>query len=283
MPVFDPSMTADKAAATMPADVLNASGHSFDTPGFDPGLYQTKGFIDARRKGRQNAVPPELDVMKDLKRIPVHIFNVGPFAHVIPCGSAGTFYIPACPEGQPYIKMLTPLHEIVDEIYPKTKNSDAKRLYDDGKKFAIELLGEGRNQHKRNSKRKVGVFIAKSEVPTEKELKEARAQLVTYCNEQVHIIDGLWDRDRKLAYDVYRPETFGACARVLGLTGKEKGWLAQGEISTNISCKWCGENVNPNAPVCRNCKNVVNQEAYLALQAEQQSLQEAIAPKKAGK
>jgi len=208
---------------------------------------------------------------------------VGPFAHVIPCGSAGTFYIPACPEGQPYIKMLTPLHEIVDEIYPKTKNSDAKRLYDDGKKFAIELLGEGRNQHKRNSKRKVGVFIAKSEVPTEKELKEARAQLVTYCNEQVHIIDGLWDRDRKLAYDVYRPETFGACARVLGLTGKEKGWLAQGEISTNISCKWCGENVNPNAPVCRNCKNVVNQEAYLALQAEQQSLQEAIAPKKAGK
>jgi len=281
MPVFDPTMTADKAAATMPADILNASGHQSEN--WNPDLFQTKGYIDARRKGRaaHNLVAPELEMFKERKRIPVHIFNVGPFAHFINTGSTGTFYIPACPEGKEYIEMATPLFELVDEIYPRTRNSEPKRLYEEGRKFAVEILGEGRNQDKRNSKRSVGVFIAAGERPTAKELEAAREELRKTAAKQILFMDTIWDRDRKLAYEVFRPETFGAYARVMGLSGKEKGWLTQGTPSNKVNCRWCQEPVDPNAPICHNCKNVVNRDKYLEMKAEEEELQAAVAPKKA--
>jgi hypothetical protein len=278
MPVFDPTMTADKAAATLPADVMNASGHASDVAP----VFGTKGYIDARRKGKQGpAAPFELDIDKEFKRQLVHIFNVGPFAHIIPCGSAGTFYIPACPETKPFIEMLTPLHVLETENYPINKGKEWKQLRDAGSRMAIEIIGEGRNQDKRNSKRKVGVFIAAGEAPSEKELKEANAQLHVYCSEQVHIMDGVWDRDRKLAYDMFRPETFGACARVLGLTGKDKEWLAQGESQLNTKCEFCKEVVDPSAAICKNCKMPVNEEAYLRMKTKQEEMEQATAPKKA--
>ena len=257
MAVFDPTRTADKVADTLPAGILNASGHSPDVDGWN-GQFQTKGFIDARRKGRaKDVLPPELDVINQQREVRVHIYNVGPFAHIIPCGSAGTFYIPACPEDKEFVEMMTPLYGVQTEVYPKTRNAEPKRLYDDGKRMAVELLGEGRNQHKRNSKRRVGVFIAAGELPTKKELDDARAQMHAYASEQVLFMDNLWDRDRKLAYDVFRPETFGASARFLGLGGKEKPWLAQGEPTKNIQCPGCLTSVDPNAPKCHNCGGVV--------------------------
>jgi hypothetical protein len=278
MPVFDPTRTADKVAETLPAGVLNASGHSPDSDVWD-GRFQTKGFIDARRRGRPGEVlPPELDVIKQQREVRVHIFNVGPFAHIIPCGSAGTFYIPACPPDKDYVEMLTPLYGVQTEVYPKTRNSEPKRLYDDGKRMAVELLGEGRNQHKRNSKRRVGVFIAVDDTPTKKEVDEARAQMHVYAQEQVAFMDNLWDRDRKLAYDVYRPETFGACAQFLGLTGKEKPWLAQGEQTTNVKCEYCKTSVDPSAAICLNCKMPVNEDAYLKMKTRQAELDALNAP-----
>ena len=284
MAVFDPSLTADKAASTMPAGILNASGkpNGPDSPSVD-NVFQTKGFIDARRKGTAVMAPPEMDMFKERKRVPVHIFNVGPFNHIIPCGSIGTFYIPGCKEGEKYAEMLTPLYELHDEIYPKTRNADAKRLYEEGRKMAVEIIGEGRGQTKSQSKRRVGVFVGSGEIPTDKELHDANAQLHAYCSEQILFMDSMWDRDRKLAYDIYRPETFGACARVLGLTGKEKPWLAQGTPSSKIPCKWCQEPVDPQSPLCHNCKKPVNKEKYLEMMAEEEELQAAVAPSKKGK
>lgn len=275
MPVFDPTLTADKAAATLPANALNASGHAPDTAP----VYQTKGYIDARRTHRAGPQPPpELDIVKEFKKQRVRIFNVGPFAHVIPCGSAGTFYIPACPENKPYVEMLTPLHVLEEELYPSKDKKEYKRLQDEGRKMAVDLLGEGRNQDKKQSKRRVGVFIAAGEEPTMKELDDAKAQLHAYASEQVLYMDHLWDRDRKLAYDVFRPETFGACARVLKLTGKEKPWLTQSTPSDNIECPSCFSSVRPDAPICFNCKEVVNEEAYLKIRARRESIAEATAP-----
>ena len=275
MPVFDPSMTANKVAEMLPADALNASGHAPDTAS----VFQTKGYIDARRRGRPGPVPPpELDIVKEFKKQRVHIYNVGPFPHIIPCGSAGTFYIPACPADKPYVEMLTPLHVLEEELYPSRDKKEFKRLQDEGRKMAIDLLGEGRNQDKKQSRRRVGVFIAAGDEPTMKELGDANAELKKYASEQVLYMDNLWDRDRKLAYDVYRTETFGACARVLKLTGKEKPWLAQGSPSENIECPACKTSVRPDAAFCFNCKEVVNEEAYIEVEARRQRLAAATAP-----
>jgi hypothetical protein len=263
MAVFDPSFTADKAASTLPADVLNGSGINPESRGSALTTYSLTSTIDARRKGKAGRkAPPELGLDKQFKEQRVRIFNVGPFPHTIPCGSIGTFFIPACPEDKEYVEMLTPLHVLEDEIYPGFRDREPKRLREEGRQMAIEVLGEGSHQNRRHSRRKVGVFIAEGEVPTKKELHDAKAQLHAYASEQILFMDSMWDRDRKLAYDIYRPETFGACARVLGLTGKEKGWLAQGEPSNKIKCEACHMSVDPDAPLCYNCKSPVNMTAY---------------------
>ena len=277
MPVFDPTMTADKAASMLPADTLNASGHAPDVDS----AFQTKGYVDARRKGSGNKlnIPPELDINKHFKKQRVRIFNVGPFPHTIPLGSPGIFYIPACPDDAPYIESLTKLYELEEEFYPaRDKREPMKRLQSEGRKMAIDILGEGRNQDKRYSRRRVGIFIAEGDEPTTKETEDAKAELKRYCSAQVAIMDQVWDRDRKLAYDMYRSETFGACARVLGLTGKDKPWLAQGQASTNVDCLACFGSVNPAAAVCVHCGEVVNEEAYVKLRMRRESIDAATAP-----
>jgi hypothetical protein len=271
MPVFDPSMTADKVASMLPGDALNISGHDSQTPDF----VATKGYIDARRKGSQNRpkYPPQLDINKPFLERRVRIFNVGPFAYPVNLGSTGIFFIQACPEDKPYIESLTPLHELVQEYYPaRDKREPMKLLQDEGRKIAVEILGEGRNQDKRQSKRHTGVFIAAGDVPTTKELEDARAELKRYASAQIAIMDQLWDRDRKLAYDVFRPQVHGVLARVLGLTGKDKAWLAQGASSDMIECPACKTSVRPDAAFCFNCKEVVNEDAYLKVKARRDEI-----------
>jgi hypothetical protein len=271
-------MTADKAVATMPADILNATGINTSDKGHNLAAHSITGTIDARRRGRQKEqLGPELSFIEEQRKNRIRIFNVGPFPHTIPCGSAGTFYIPACPQGKPYVEMLTPLYAVETEIYPKgIKGESAKRLYDEGRRMAVEILGEGRSQDKKQSKRRVGVFIAEGDAPTKQEIDDACRELTKYCGEQILWMDALWDRDRKLAHDVYRSETFGACARVLGLTGKDKGWLAQGEPSNKVKCEGCHSMIDPDAPICYNCKSPANLDAYRAYREKLKSMDDDV-------
>lgn len=277
MPVFDPSLTADKAAAMLPADAINGSGKptGADAP-FVDSIFQTKGYIDARRKGKATRKePPELDYDKELKKELVHIFNVGPFPHFVPLGSMGTFVIPACPPGEPYIESLTKLHLLEDEIYPGFRDREPKRLREDGRKMAIEIIGEGRNQDKRNSRRKWGVFVAAGEKPTQKELDDARAELFVLASENVAFMDSVHGRDPRLAYDILRASTnFYKFADVLKLTGKEKGWLSQSEPARKVKCEACHVMVEPDAPLCYNCKSPVNLEAYARYRAKLKGIEE---------
>jgi hypothetical protein len=276
MAVFDPSMTAQKVADMLPQDAMNASGKPEGSPEF----ITTKGYFDATRKGRRGpAIPPELEITKHLKKIRVRIFNAGPWAHVIPLGSIGTAYIPGCPEDKPYVEMLTPLHELEEELYPSQNKKEYKRLQEEGRKMAIEILGEGRNQDRKQSKRHAGVFIAEGEIPTEKEVSAAKKALIGLCKQMVSQMDKVWDRDRKLAYDMFNPETFGKAARVLELTGKQKPWLNQDTPIDAFKCPACRVQCEADAPICHNCKGIVNEEAWMALEARKQSLMETAAPK----
>jgi hypothetical protein len=79
---------------------------------------------------------------------------------------------------------------------------------------------------------------------------------------------------------VFNPETFGKAARILELTGKEKPWLNTDTPIDAFKCPACMIAVDPNAPICYNCKGIVNEEAWLALEAKRQSLMDVAEPKK---
>lgn len=276
MAVFDPSLTANKVADMLPADALNASGKPAEAPGF----VQTKGHYDATRKNRaQWTKPPRLGIDEGVRNARVRIFNVGPWSHTVPLGSVGVAFIPECPEDKPYVEMLMQLHELETELYPLQREKEYKELREEGRKVAVEILGEGRNQDRKQSRRRMGVFIAAGEIPTEKEVADAKKELIPHCKQMCAFMDKLWDRDRKLAYDVFKPETFGKAARVLELTGKEKPWLTQGDPVDAFKCPACRVVVERDAPICYNCKGPVNEEAWLAIQSRRQELESAAEPK----
>ncbi len=279
MPVYDPNMTAEKAAERLPVlDAVIASGRSHDTAGGE--VFDVKR-TDYTRKGKKERIPPpELSIIQEFKRKRVHIFNVGPWPHTVPCGSIGTFFIPACPLDKPYVEMITPLHAVEDELVI-VNEKEYKRLQDEGTWIANEILGKGRGRDRKGSLDHFGVFIAAGDEPTE--LEDARAQLHVKCQEYIAEMRQHWDIDRKTAHEVYRPAIHGMAAKVLGLNGEE--WMTaktpqKAAQSTTVKCKGCRTEVEEDAPLCFKCGGVVNAEKYLEYKAEQETILQAAAPKK---
>lgn len=281
MPIYDPNLTADKAAERLPTqDTAIASGAN-QGMGFD--LKTT----DYRRKSkRERVAPPELSMIADLKRQRVHIFNVGPWRYERCCGSIGTFIIPANLDSEGnwakdgFVEMVTPLYAVMDELVIVSER-EYKRLSDEGRQVANEILGLGRGNLKENSLVKVGCFTAKGDLPTEEELEEARAQLMVYCQDLVLQMRTLWDRDRKVSNDTYRANIHGMAARILGL---DEEWMTArtptaAEKVTTVKCRGCKTEVEADAPMCFKCGGIVNADKYIEYKAEQESILEATRPK----
>jgi hypothetical protein len=104
---------------------------------------------------------------------PCFIFNVGPVPFSIAKGSAGTFYIPACPEGTRYVAgpVIPPIvmdsYSIGEELFVHETSGDflAQDIVDP------EYQGWSAN----TDLTKWGVFWTLNEVPTEAELVSAKA------------------------------------------------------------------------------------------------------------
>ncbi len=290
MAVYDPNFTADKAAERLPVlDAVIASGRSNEFSGGEVFDVKTTDYTRKGRKGR--VAPPELNLMKEFKSKRVRIFNVGPWAYTIPCGSAGSFFIPACPLDKPYVEMTTPLHAVEDELVIVSEK-EYKRLQDEGLHIANEILGRGRGRDRKGSLDHFGVFIAGEErngvftaldQPTEKNLDDARAQLHVKCQEHVAFMREKWDINRKDAHDLYMPSVHGIAARILGLNNED--WMTAktpkaADKSTTVKCKGCRTEVEEDAPLCFKCGGVVNAEKYIEYKAEQEQILAATAPKK---
>jgi len=258
MPVYDPQMTAQKAEASLPRDVdamyINAT----------------------QRKARGRIAPPVLEVVEELKKQKIHLFNVGPWAHLVPCGSAGTFTFPACPDDKEYVEMTQSLSVIEDELVIASEK-EYKRLQDSGHHIALEILGEGRGRDARYSLRHVGVFIAKGEKPTKEEIKEAKNHLYKHCAEIVQDMRTMWDIDRKLAHDVMSPKVHMTAARVLNLT--DEPWMVQSNPQQSIRCPYCRTNIEPEAAICHNCKNITNPQEYANLKMRESQVIPTAAPR----
>jgi hypothetical protein len=243
--------------------------------------------------GRSRILPLKLKVIEDLKKDKIHIFNVGPWAQIVNTGSTGTFTIPACTEGKPYVELLVlnpksgkgepPISVIMEEFVIKSED-EMTSLTEDGWNFAQAMLGIGRGHPGRRLTR-FGIFASRNEVPTAQELGEARSELEVECTKIVTWASNTHATDRKLFARCLgaAPEVYFLAAKVLGRDNPaDSPWMGDAQPAKRLKCKMCGRVVDDDVATCE-AGHVVNMELFLELQAADEQLKAAIAARPKGK
>lgn len=121
----------------------------------------------------------------------VKIFNVGPSAHLIPCGGLGEFLVKSCPEAKAYSEPLELWRQ-----YPEGKNDDMNKMslrLLDGNAIAESLVSFGKFCDPSSDLRKHGVFVcgayvtiqAPGEEPTEILASEVKAFKMAYRKSKI--------------------------------------------------------------------------------------------------
>lgn len=239
--------------------------------------------------GKMRILPMKLQVIENLKSEKIHVFNVGPWGQTVNTGSTGTFNIPACPEGKPYVEMLVqsgktgqweaPIAIIMEEYVIKSEDEMAS-LTEDGWNFAQQMLGLGRGQHPARRLTRFGIFASRNAEPTKQELADAHLALEAECREIVKWAGDTYSTDRKLFARAVRPEVHFVAAKVLGRDNPvDSPWMLDANPVGRVKCKMCGRNCDPDVATCE-AGHITNMELYLELQAADEQLKEAIAGKK---
>lgn len=237
---------------------------------------------------RGRAIPPVLYEIEELKSKKVHIFNVGPWPLLVNTGSTGSFLIPACPEGNPYVELLVrdangndvpPISYIMDELYPQSED-EYRRLQERGKDFARSMIGLGRGQSPGNALTHQGVFVANGEKPTKAELEEAHALLRLYCEGVVRQIADIYQTDRKAFSQIVRPKVHFVAAHYLNLDNPvDSPWMTSAAPKGRKKCELCGEVVDPDVAMCKQ-GHIINEDVYMAAMLRQESIKSALQPSK---
>lgn len=131
-------------------------------------------------------LPPELMVAGK----PIKIFNVSNQKFEVSQGGLGTWTIPACESGQRVSPALE-IPFIMHEGIPTDMEHIEFRMMA-GSAFAESVIGIGKHRHPTEDLRRWGVFIAKGEEPTAKEIDAARAHLRERNMELVKQADGYY-------------------------------------------------------------------------------------------
>jgi hypothetical protein len=241
--------------------------------------------VQKRLSVARNRIKPQtLAVIEALKKNFIHIFNVGPWKHVVNTGSTGQFLIPACPWNKPYVELLVtdgkggmvpPITAIMEELVIKNEDEYSK-LEDDGIGFAHAMLGEGRGARPDQALTHFGVFVAEGEKPTKEELAAAREKLKAKCSSLYGYITNIYATDRKLFSQVVNPDVHFVAAKVLGRDNpQDSPWMLDAAPTGRVKCKMCGRVVDPDVAMCEG-GHIVNQDLYLAAMAEQENVLAAV-------
>jgi hypothetical protein len=236
--------------------------------------------------GKSRILPLKLKVIEDLKKEKIHIFNVGPWEQVINTGSTGTFTVPACPAGKPYVEMLVmnvdtgklepPISIIMEEHVIKSED-EMSSLTDDGWNFALSMLQV--NKGKYRTLLRFGIFASRNAVPSDDELDAARQALHEECQQIVKWAGDIYATDRKLFARAVRPEVHFVAAKILGRDNpQDSPWMLDANPVGRVKCKMCGRMCDSDVATCE-AGHVVNMELYLELQAADEQLKAAIATK----
>jgi hypothetical protein len=193
----------------------------------------------------------------------VFIFNVGPWAHRRDLGSAGSFFVKACPEGKPYSEPVVILG-VVEEPYP-INEAECKVMTETGRNLALQVLGEGPFIPRSSSFSPYGVFLSSTPEPSEEALAEAHKKLNDKYRELVKEASDAYAKGPVFAEQVISPDYHFIAARKLKKSVAECPWLANTqEPEARISCPGCGDPVKAGVVVHKECGWIFDREKWEA-------------------
>jgi len=238
-----------------------------------------KDQAEFRKSVNSRIVHPLKPWIVDAKRKKIHVINVGPWEHTVWAGSYGSFTLPACPRGTPYVEMLTfdaatgkwvsPISAVQTENVIKNE-AEMEMQDEDGRRFAWEILGEGRGQNQVFSLRHRGCTVIEGEIPTEDELLEAKLELEEECRRLVAEARELYASNEPFARQAIVKGRHDVAAQILNLT--DEPWLIARNPEGRQKCKICGTMSDAGVLKCGACKEYVfDQVAYAKLIAEQEA------------
>lgn len=212
----------------------------------------------------------------------VYLFNVGPWQHVRELGSAGKWIIPACPEGRRFSDPLV-IDGLVSEPYPTNEfkmdllplSGEPGQLSGEGsgEQFAMQVLGEGPHISRASSFRPFGVFLSHSEAPAEADLLKAEQALNGKYLELVRMASDAYAMGPAKAAETIQPDYHFRAARALKKTAAECPWLANTAMPVEQrNCPNCGTQYSVGIAQCAMCKNILDEERYLANEHKQREI-----------
>lgn len=204
-------------------------------------------------------IPETPDIYREAsQRAKVYIFNVGPWSHKRELGSAGTFFIPACPEGSEYSDPLV-IPGVAEEPYP-INEAECKVIPTPGRMLAEQILGIGPHIAHRSSFVQFGVFISETPKPAREELAKAREILKQKHMDIVGEANKEFAKGHNIA--VEQPEWYFVSARALKKTAAECPWLKDSVIpAERNNCPSCNEIYTVGQMKCK-CGFILDKKRY---------------------
>lgn len=239
---------------------------------FDPRVTadaRVSGVRGAGSLSKQRASEPIQDLIQEAaSKTTFHIFNVGPWPQQINSGSYGTYYVPGCPLDKEYVECTRTIPGIqTEEVI--ADEARMRNIYSDGKKFADELVGDGRGRNRTQSLRHYGLFSSENAVPSSEEIYQAKTMLHAKCAEIVAEARNLFAQDRKQFSAVVKPERHFAAAKVLNLT--DEVWMLEQKPSSRNKCRYCATMNDEEAVICAKCSKPIDIAKYKAMLAEDEA------------
>jgi hypothetical protein len=240
---------------------------------YDPNVTAShaKTAVDQRLSiARGRRMPQTLGLIAEAAdRNTYHVFNVGPWPHVINAGSIGNYVVPPCPPDKPYVECRRIIKGIETEYVPKDE-FEYNPLMTDGWHIACELVGDGRGRAPAQSLRHYGLFPSKTEIPSQADITAARKMLHTRCEDIVREARDLHAMDRKLFAQIVNRNRHWKAAEVLNLDSEP--WMTEQVATKRLSCVFCGAKNDDMAVKCSNCHEIINVSRYRELKAEQEAV-----------
>lgn len=212
---------------------------------------------------RMPQIPQPIQRLMETDRL--YIYNVGPKQHSIPL-SLGTFIIPGCPAGDQYSEPVKFMgRDGIPAIVPQAivSNVDGTRVEHDwdtkmeGKDLVKDILGFGEND-----RRRYGVFLAASRIPTADEIASANARLEEFYSKLIAEADAAFEinggqetGENGKSVSAITPDHVAAC-KALGL---DRPWTRK--TQRQVVCDECGMGNLPTTAFCKQCDNMLNAEA----------------------
>ena len=93
-------------------------------------------------------------------------------------------------------------------------------------------------------------------------INEAKEWQQSYWTDIMNEADYFWSSSNGNPKAI--PEDAKLAAKILGIE-KTKPWMSNVVASELINCRFCGEMINPNFPICKHCHHVVDEKKYKTL------------------